>query len=122
MTKEEALHKFWSSFGLTAYDENSVPKDAQLPYIRYQCNISEFGDDIGLTATLWCRTSSWRPLSNKIEEIYDTIGLGGITIPFNGGILWVKRAVPFSSRLKSQADETVLGVIVNIRVEFITNK
>ena len=35
MNKEQAIHFFWSQFGLPAYDENSVPDDAQMPYITY---------------------------------------------------------------------------------------
>ena len=35
MDKQQAIHGFWSSFGITAYDENSVPDDAELPYITY---------------------------------------------------------------------------------------
>ena len=36
MDKAQALHSFWSGFGLTAYDENTVPDGAQLPYITYE--------------------------------------------------------------------------------------
>ena len=35
MDKSQAVHDFWSSFGLTAYDENAVPDNAQMPYITY---------------------------------------------------------------------------------------
>lgn len=31
MTKEAAIHKFLSSFGLDAYAATAVPKDAKLP-------------------------------------------------------------------------------------------
>ena len=36
MTKAAAIYQFWNSFGLTAYEENSVPTDATFPYITYQ--------------------------------------------------------------------------------------
>ena len=42
MTAEQTLHSFWSSFGLTAYDENSVPDDAVLPYITYSVSYDSF--------------------------------------------------------------------------------
>mgnify|MGYP007057717663 CR=1 FL=1 len=28
MNKTQALHQFWNSFGIDAYEENSVPDDA----------------------------------------------------------------------------------------------
>ena len=31
MTKSAAIYQFWSSFGLTAYEENTVPTDADFP-------------------------------------------------------------------------------------------
>ena len=42
MTKAEALHSFYSSFGLTAYEENSVPDDAEFPYITYNITTDSF--------------------------------------------------------------------------------
>ena len=36
MTKAAAIYQFWNSFGLTAYEENTVPDDAAFPYITYQ--------------------------------------------------------------------------------------
>ena len=36
MTKEAALHNFWSMFGVPAYEENAVPSGedgAEFPYI-----------------------------------------------------------------------------------------
>ena len=32
MTKAAAIYQFWSGFGLTAYEENTVPEDAAFPY------------------------------------------------------------------------------------------
>ena len=47
MTKEAALYQFWSSFGLTAYEENSVPAQAAFPYISYEVITDSFGAQIG---------------------------------------------------------------------------
>ena len=51
MTAEQTLHSFWSSFGLTAYDENSVPDDAVLPYITYSVSYDSFDNNVSLTAS-----------------------------------------------------------------------
>lgn len=42
MTKAAALHSFFSGFGLTAYEENSVPDDAVFPYITYSLTTDSF--------------------------------------------------------------------------------
>ena len=54
MTKAAALHSFYSSFGLTAYEENSVPDDAEFPYITYNITTDSFGNySTARTFSLW---------------------------------------------------------------------
>ena len=72
MTKEQALTKFWESFGLTAYDENSVPSGENkptYPYITYNVVTGSFGSNLALTASLWYKSSSWEAITNKADEI-----------------------------------------------------
>ena len=40
MDKYQAINEFWNRFGVMAYDENTVPDDAELPYITYGVNIA----------------------------------------------------------------------------------
>lgn len=44
MDRAQAIHSFWNSFGLKAYDENTVPDNAKLPYITYEVAVSSFDD------------------------------------------------------------------------------
>ena len=67
------IHKFWSGFGLKAYDENSVPDGAQLPYITYEVSEDNFGNELAQTASLWYRSSSWTDITLKEQEISDFI-------------------------------------------------
>ena len=53
MDAEQAIHSFWSSFGLTAYDENSVPDTAELPYITYSLSYDTFDHQVSMVANLW---------------------------------------------------------------------
>ena len=46
MDNEQAYRAFWASFGLNAYDENTVPEDAELPYITYEYAENGFDDII----------------------------------------------------------------------------
>ena len=54
MDRAQAINSFWNSFGLRAYDENTVPQNAVLPYITYEVAIASFEDgDVPLTASVW---------------------------------------------------------------------
>ena len=68
MTKAAAIYQFWSGFGLTAYEENTVPDDATFPYITYQLVTDSFDREIPLTASLWYRSESWTGINAKTEE------------------------------------------------------
>lgn len=125
MTKEQALHNFWSSFGLTAYDENTVPDDATLPYITYQVSTGSYGSSIVMSAALWYRSQSWKDITAKAEEISNYIGLGGKVIKHDTGAIWVKQANTFAQRMNEGAstqqsiDRTIRRIILNIVVDFI---
>ena len=58
MTKAAAIYQFWNSFGLTAYEENSVPVEAAFPYITYQLVTDSFDREIPLVASIWYRSES----------------------------------------------------------------
>jgi hypothetical protein len=118
MDKEQALNNFWNSFGIPAYDENSVPDEAALPYITYSVGIDEFNRPVSLSASIWYRTTSWVEITNKQNQISETIGLGGVMIPYNTGSIWIKKGSPFSQRISSE-DNSIRRIFMNIEAEFI---
>ena len=120
MTKASALYNFWSGFGLTAYEENTVPTDAEFPYITYQVVTDSFGAEIALTASVWYRGTSWVEANAKAEEISRTISRGGKTIPVDGGVLWLKRGTPFSQSMGDETDDLIKRKYLNITAEFLT--
>ncbi len=69
MTKGQAIQKFWESFGLTAYDETSVPDDAPFPYITYSVKTDSLDNVVMVNVSLWYRSYSWKEISEKTEEI-----------------------------------------------------
>ena len=72
MDKAQALHSFWSSFGLPAYDEASVPSGddtPQFPYITYTVATDALDGSLPLVASLWYKSTSWRDITLKSEEI-----------------------------------------------------
>ena len=120
MTKAAAIYQFWSSFGLTAYEENTVPTDAVFPYITYQLVTDSFDREIPLTASLWYRSESWTTINAKTEEISQKISRGGKIIPCDGGAIWLKRGQPFAQNMGDESDGLIKRKYLNITAEFMT--
>ncbi len=120
MTKAAAIYQFWNSFGLTAYEENSVPDDATFPYITYQLVTDSFGREIQLTASIWYRSESWTAINAKTEEISQEISRGGKIVSCDGGGIWLKRGQPFAQSMGDESDNLIKRKYLNITAEFIT--
>ena len=120
MTKAAAIYQFWSGFGLTAYEENTVPTDAAFPYITYQLVTDGFDREIRLTASLWYRSESWTGINAKTEEISQKISRGGKIISCDGGAIWLKRGQPFAQNMGDESDDLIKRKYLNIIAEFIT--
>ena len=120
MTKAAAIYQFWNSFGLTAYEENTVPTDAAFPYITYQLVTDSFDREIPLTVSIWYRSESWTGINAKTEEISRTIGRGGKIIHCDGGAIWLKRGQPFAQSMGDESDDLIKRKYRNITAEFMT--
>lgn len=120
MTKAAAIYQFWNSFGLTAYEENAVPDDADFPYITYQLVTDSFDREIPLTASIWYRSESWTAINAKTEEISQRISRGGKFVPCDGGAIWLKRGQPFAQSMGDESDNLIKRKYLNITAEFIT--
>lgn len=129
MNKMQALHSFWSGFGLKAYDENSVPEyvdngeGEQIklvpPYLTYESSSDSFGNALAQTANLWYRSSSWSEITEKEQEIADFITRGGRMIAYEGGSMWIQKASPWAQRLEEPSDEMIRRIVLNITIEFL---
>lgn len=123
MTKEAALYNFWSMFGLPAYEENSVPSGedgAEFPYITYQVVTDSFGNDVALTGSVWYRSTSWKEANAKAQEISNMLSRGGVTISCDGGIIWLRRGVPFAQSMGDDSDDLIKRKYINLVAEFMT--
>ena len=120
MTKAAAIYQFWSGFGLTAYEENTVPTDASFPYVTYQLVTDSFDREVAATASLWYRDESWTAINAKTEEISAHIGLGGKIIKCDGGCIWIKRGQPFAQNMGDESDDLIKRKYLNITAEFMT--
>ena len=120
MTKAAAIYQLWNSFGLTAYEENSVPDDATFPYITYQFATDSFEREITLTASLWYRSESWTAINAKTEEISQKISRGGKILSCDGGAIWLKRGQPFAQNMDDESDDLIKRKYLNITAEYLT--
>lgn len=120
MTKAAAIYQFWNSFGLTAYEENTVPDDAPFPYITYQLVTDSFDREIPITASIWYRSESWAGINAKTEEISQKISRGGKIVACDGGAIWLKRGQPFAQNMGDESDDLIKRKYLNITAEYIT--
>lgn len=122
--KEQALQTFWSSFGIAAYDESTVPTGSNapaFPYITYNVvTDSLYGNSVAMTASVWDRSSSWQFVTDKSHQISAEIGVGGKSISVDGGYMWIKRGTPFAQRMADDSDDMVRRIYMNISVDFLT--
>ena len=117
--KWQALQSFWSQFSLVAYDQNTVPEDAQLPYITYQAATGAWGDSTILTASLWYRSRSWEAISKKADEIANAIGWAGVLVQADDGQIWLMRGNPFAQRM-SDPDDSIRRILFNLVATYQT--
>lgn len=119
MDKIQTLHAFWSGFGLKAYDETSVPDEAQLPYITYEVSNDEFGNSLLQSASIWYRSSSWAAITEKEQEIADFITRGGRMLKYDGGAMWLQKSTPWAQRMSEPSDEMIRRIVLSVSVEFL---
>ena len=123
MDKEQALHQFWSGFGLNAYDENTVPDNALTTnggkYLTYNVATASLDEPTPLYANLWYKSSSWAEIAVKANQMAEAIGRGGAIVPFDGGYIWICRGVPFSQRMPDE-DDTIRRIYINVMAEYLS--
>lgn len=123
MTKAAAIYQFWTGFGLNAYEQTAVPTgdDApELPYITYEFVSDGFGIEVALSASLWYRSTSWVEVNAKAEEIARRLGVGGVVVPCDDGLIWIKPGQPFAQNMSDPNDGMIRRKYINILVEYNT--
>ena len=120
MDKEQAIYSFWSGFGIDAYEENSVPDDAEMPYITYAPQTGSIDDPVILTGSIWYRSTSWKNVSRKAQEIAEATGRGYYINKVDGGYLMITQGSPFSQHIPDPSDDMIRRIYINLNAEFLT--
>lgn len=94
MDKFEAQHGFWSSFGVPAFEENSVPDRDTLrewditDYITYTKVNGVFGSVVQVNPSIWTRSTTWDRADALQLAIQNRLENGGERISYDGGMIW----------------------------------
>lgn len=121
MDKWQAQYKLWSSFGLPAYDASSVPDGddkPDFPYITYQGVDGTFNSDIPASVSVWTRDYSWLPANAISDTIYQALKNGGVTVRYDGGIIWITAETPFSQNMGDPDDDLIRRKVLNVLLHF----
>ena len=124
MNRYAALHSFYASFGLKAYEENTVPSGENAPdypYLTYNVVTDSFGKDVPLSLSLWYRGTSLKEINAKTEEISAKIGTCGVFIKSDDGGIWLRRGTPFAQNMSDPEDGMIIRKYINLVAEYITN-
>lgn len=117
MDKWQAQQSYWESFGLDAYDVNTVPDDAQMPYITYEAAGGSLNGVISVTASLWYRSNSWVAISQKQTEMSKTMDR---QIKIDGGYMKVRKSEIEAQRMDEPGDRLVRRIVLNVEIEFLS--
>ena len=120
MTKGAALQSFFDGI-MTSYSASSVPYDATLPYLTYEMiTIALNGGEVGLTVNMWFRTTSEKEPNVAVDKLSKAIGLGGVQLPCDDGVIWLKRGSPWAQSLTDETDKTIKRRYINVTAEYLT--
>lgn len=120
MTKGAALQSFFDSI-MTSYAESSVPDNATLPYLTYELITSAWnGGEVGLTVNMWFRTTSEKEPNAAVDKLSKAIGLGGVFLHCDDGVIWLKRGSPWAQSLTDATDKTIKRRYINVTAEYLT--
>lgn len=117
MDKLQAYHNFWSSFGIPAYDELTVPDERETPYITYQTASNDFNNTMPLTASIWYRGRSWVDVTAKEKMIAERIGRGGACVSYDDGAFWIVKGNPWAQRM-DDPDDMIRRIVLQFSIEF----
>ena len=120
MDKWQVLQSFWESFNIPAYDENTVPDNATMPYITYEAEIGSYNTTLALSANIWYLSESWADISRKAQEILDFIGESYTSYSITGGYLYIPKNNITMQRLRDDSNPLIRRILIQYSAEYYT--
>lgn len=125
MTKAATIYNFFSQFGLSVYEENSVYSEENVPdfpYLTYENKADFFNQyDTVISFDLWYRSSSWTAINAKSQEISAKISRTGTRILCDDGYILLMRQSPWAQGMGDPSDDMVKRLTHSLKVRFYTN-
>ena len=120
MDRYEALHSFWASFSVPAYEENSVPDldSVTFPYITYEAMAAPFDGDVAASASIWTRSTSWQTADALADLIEERLKHGGHRLTYTGGLIWITPETPFARSMGDPADDRIKRKLLTVQYHF----
>lgn len=120
MTKGAALQSFFDGI-MTSYAASAVPDDATLPYLTYELITNAWdGGEVGLAVNMWFRTTSEKEPNAAVDKLSKAIGLGGVFLHCDDGVIWLKRGSPWAQSLTDETDKIIKRRYINVTAEYLT--
>lgn len=122
MSKESAMHSFWNSFGVKAYDATKVPPEAKehYPYITYTSPTDVMDNPVSININIWDRSGSWtRTTALKDAIAHRILAPGESTLEFENGRIYLAGGQPFAQRVEDEDDPAIRRYYINITAEFL---
>lgn len=125
MKKWEAIHTFFKSFGIPAYEENSVPtgKDKPAyPYIVYEMQQGGFDpdNDVALSFYIIDKMETFAPSYEIMDTIAEFIGDSKL-YEIDNGYVRIKAGTPWAQNQRDGADNTIRRLHSIIMVTYYTS-
>lgn len=109
----QALDTYLNGFGLDAYAEDSVPDNAEFPYITYRVIDPEWHQKAMFFVRVWFRSTRNAELLEKADQITEDIGEGK-RLPFDGGVLIIWPESPKVQVIVDPNDRAVRCAYINL--------
>lgn len=119
MDKWKAQDVYWNSFGLLAYNELTVPEDANMPFITYQAVNGSLDGQMTVSASLYYKSNSWTAIMQKSSEMERFIDR---EIPIDGGAVKFRKPIANYAQPMSDANDLqVRRILLTVEIEFLSN-
>ena len=120
LDKWSAQKVYWSSFGMPAYQENTVPDDKKdkYPYLTYQAVNGQLGGQLTASANLYYKGTSWATIMQEVGQMEKAIDR---QVFIDGGVMKVRKPLAnFAQPAPEASDSKIRRMLLTVEIEFLT--
>ena len=118
LNKWTAQKVYWSSFGMPAYQELTVPDDAKMPYITYQTANGQLGGVVNVSASVYYKGTSWAAIMQEVSQMEKVIDR---QVLIEGGIMKVRKPLSnFAQPMSEAGDTKIRRILLTVEIEFLS--